>query len=59
MRIAIWQLYKLGERIVFEDEREFFVVGRPIRHRWRDIEKHFESDLESEYLKHQTGLPLR
>jgi hypothetical protein len=42
---VVGELDEVGERVFFEDERELFVVGRPVCYSGRGVEEDLEADL--------------
>lgn len=42
---VVWQLHKVGQRVLLKNERELLVVARPVRDRRRDVQKYLEADL--------------
>jgi len=51
----IWELDKVRERVLVEDQRELLIIARPIRDRRRDIEEDLEPNLRKLGVAAETG----
>ena len=43
--VALWQLHKIHQRVLVQNERELVALCTPVGHRWNDPQEHLEPHL--------------